>query len=223
MEIVPNVYLIHGPIVNCYLIADQAGLILIDTGLPNNARKIMAAIRELGKDPSVLHTIVITHADSDHFGCLAELQAAIPGAKTLCSHPEAVAIRTGGSSRPFARRGISGAAYGLLISVIKTAPARIDEEITAGYRFSALGFLNVLSTPGQTPGHISLFSPSTGLLFSGDSIVFKGKKIEPPSGVKTWNATAARQSFDMQVSLHPSWILGGHGRIELTSNPDLDP
>jgi glyoxylase-like metal-dependent hydrolase (beta-lactamase superfamily II) len=221
MQIVPNVHVLAGVIVNCYLVEDQDGLMLIDTGLPHNAGTILAYIRKIGKDPAQLHTIVITHADGDHFGSLADLQAALPNVQTYANPIEAEAIRKGESSRPLSRRGIEGAAFKLISPLFKSTPARIDHEFGGGDRFSSLGFLNVLATPGHTPGHISLFSPSTGILFSGDSIAVRGKKLGPSDPSKTWNMDLARKSYEMEISLHPSWILGGHGRIEITSTPDL--
>ena len=53
----------------------------------------------------------------------------------------------------------------------KAKPLQVDEILREGQKLDVLGGLEVLETPGHTPGHISLFSPSTGILFVGDSIV----------------------------------------------------
>ena len=43
--------------------------------------------------------------------------------------------------------------------------------LSDGQILPVLGGLRVIETLGHTPGHISLFAPSAGILFCGDSIV----------------------------------------------------
>jgi glyoxylase-like metal-dependent hydrolase (beta-lactamase superfamily II) len=74
-----------------------------------------------------------------------------------------------------------------------------------------LNGLQVLLTPGHTPGHISFFDPAERILFSGDSIVIDGGTPAPSRGGNTWDIACARASFEQQLALAPVWICGGHG------------
>ena len=56
------------------LVATDAGLILLDGGLPQSAALIDANIRELGFDPLDIKAILISHAHYDHAGGVAALQ-----------------------------------------------------------------------------------------------------------------------------------------------------
>ena len=50
--------------------------ILVDTGLPGNAPKILAAMQAEGYKPWDLALIIITHVHTDHFGSAAALAGA---------------------------------------------------------------------------------------------------------------------------------------------------
>jgi metallo-beta-lactamase class B len=58
-----------------YLISTKQGLILLDTGLPQNAPLVEANIRKLGFKLSDVKFLLISHAHFDHAGGLAKLKA----------------------------------------------------------------------------------------------------------------------------------------------------
>src|SRR5258706_5514832 len=66
--------------INCYLVGEDDGFTLIDTGIGGTAKEILAAAKDLGR-PIV--RIVLTHAHSDHAGSLDELHEALPGAEVI--------------------------------------------------------------------------------------------------------------------------------------------
>jgi glyoxylase-like metal-dependent hydrolase (beta-lactamase superfamily II) len=99
MEIIQNIHQIPGVIANCYLIAEPEGLNLIDAGLPGSGKTILNFIRSLGRSPSDLRRILITHADMDHVGGLAALKKAT-GATIFASTVDSRAMGEGRSSRP---------------------------------------------------------------------------------------------------------------------------
>mgnify|MGYP000049352272 CR=1 FL=1 len=59
--VVPGVYQISLGFVNAFLLESDDGLILIDTGIPGSADKILGAISALGKQPADIHQILVTH------------------------------------------------------------------------------------------------------------------------------------------------------------------
>jgi glyoxylase-like metal-dependent hydrolase (beta-lactamase superfamily II) len=210
MEIYPNVVQIHQMMVNLYLVVDASGLLLIDSGLKGSQGRILQALQDSGHSLAELKSILITHADGDHYGGLAELQLnsqAIAYANPI----EAQAIRAGTSSRPLNPRGLLKVLFALAAPLFKSQPGRIDASLVDGQEFNALGGLKVIATPGHTPGHTSLFSPSTGVLFAGDSIQIVGGNPQPSGAGNTWNAEKAAVSFRLQMALKPSLILAGHG------------
>lgn len=94
MEIVPGVHLVEGVRGgNIYLLVDDA-LVLVDTGMPGNTDNILRYIKELGREPKDLASIIITHGHTDHIGSLYNLRDAT-GAKTIAHVDEVMQNREG--------------------------------------------------------------------------------------------------------------------------------
>ena len=55
-----------------YLVAGEAGMILIDAGSPGHARKVLRQMQALGRTD--LRLIYITHAHLDHYGSATALK-----------------------------------------------------------------------------------------------------------------------------------------------------
>ncbi|NTW03717.1 MAG: MBL fold metallo-hydrolase, partial [Oscillochloris sp.] len=62
---------------NCYLVREDDGLTLIDTGMAGGAPAIMATAQKLG---APIVRIILTHAHIDHAGSLDALVVALPNA-----------------------------------------------------------------------------------------------------------------------------------------------
>ena len=215
MEIIPRVHLVPNVIANPYLIMDADGLTLIDAGLPGSAGKILRYITEQGRAPSELKRIIITHADLDHTGGLAALRKASQ-ARVYASAIEADAMASGRASRKLKPRSFLRR---LLLAVagrlVKAPAVPTDEIVQEGQVLPVLGGLQVMQTPGQTPGHISLFSPSTGVLFTGDSIVTRGGRLVRSVPNNTWDEHQADLSARRQAALGAQVVCPGHGPVVL--------
>ena len=157
---------------------------------------------------------MLTHSDLDHVGGLADLQKA-SGAHTYASKIEAQAIAAGKTSREVKRSGwsVRRVVVTLMSPFMKVLPFQVDEIIEDGLVLPILGGLQVVGTPGHTPGHLSFFAPSVGVLFCGDSIVSEkgGLQVSRPSF--TWDAAQAAQSARKQAALGARIVASGHGPV----------
>ncbi len=153
---------------NVYLITGAHPL-LVDTGLPGQAGTILAYMERAGLSPRSLEAIVLTHHDVDHVGSAAELQR-VTGAPIWAPVGDAAYIRRDATPAGFKRNAwrIARLVFG------PCPPPRLDRELMDGDRLP--GDLEVLATPGHTPGHISLFRP--GLLLAGD-VLRTGSRRRP--------------------------------------------
>ena len=63
----PPIRQLSNQFVNLYLIEEPEGLTLVDAGIAKSGPKlVLRTIAELGKHPTELRSILITHADPDH-------------------------------------------------------------------------------------------------------------------------------------------------------------
>ena len=61
MEIISGIHQIRGRFVNCYLVLNDNGIMLIDTGMPGTSSKIISYVEEnLKRNPQDIKSIVIT-------------------------------------------------------------------------------------------------------------------------------------------------------------------
>ncbi len=216
MEIIPNVHQISGFASNCYLITEADGLTLIDTGLKGDVNKIVASIEKQGHTLNDLRRIVITHSDGDHIGGLAELKAR-SGARVYASTIEASAIAQGKMTRELKVSGLLKLLMTLTAPLFRAAPATVDETVSDGQVLPVLGDLRVVATEGHTPGHISLFAPSTGILFVGDSIVSIGGQLRGSVGMNTWDQDKADAAVRKQAALGAHIVCSGHGSVVMNA------
>lgn len=213
MEVAPGVHLVPNIIANAYIIVDSDGLTLIDTGLPGSHKKILQYISDRGFSPKHLVRIVLTHSDIDHVGGAAPLKRQ-SGARVYASAIEAEAIARGVPSRALRPRSLSRRLFMTVARrFFRPEPLTVDGVLAEGQILPALGGLQVLATPGHTPGHISLFSPSRGVLFVGDSIVSRDGVLVGSVPANTWNPEQAAASVRKQAALGARVVCSGHGPV----------
>ncbi len=206
-----DILLIPPVVSHQYLIAGKNGFLLVDTGLSTNYTHIVNILKAKNISVFDIEMIVITHADGDHFGCLADFQEKTTALVSAASQIEAQAIVKGESSRKMKGNGLRKVLFNLASPLFHSKPAKIDRILSDGDYLPFLGGLEIIDTKGHTPGHISLWSASTRTLFAGDSIIIKKGTLLPSSGPNTWNDEMAIFLFEKQISLKPDRIYAGHG------------
>ena len=192
-----------------YLVDLDDRLLLVDAGVPGNAARILAAVRDAGRTPADLGSIAVTHQHADHAGSVAAVARAT-GAEVLVHALDAPPLRdglapvTGTFVGPLGRLGSGFAPQARL----EAAP--IARELADGDRIGGPAGLRVIHTPGHTPGHVSLLlERDGGTLFVGDAASNLLGRLGRPIVAADWGAvarSAARiASLDFEVALF------GHG------------
>jgi glyoxylase-like metal-dependent hydrolase (beta-lactamase superfamily II) len=212
MEIIPNIHLISGPIVNCYLIVEPEGLTLIDTGIASYEKKIIGTITALGRSIHDLKHILLTHSDADHVGSLAALKAA-SRAKVYSSAIEAKAIEAGFPSREPRFNAIGKFLSRRMLGLFKFEPCKVDQILTPGMDLPVLDRLWVVPSAGHTPGHLSFYSAAVKILFAGDSVRSSRDELICSSGPVTWDEGEALASMRLQAAMRPRIVCVGHGKV----------
>ena len=198
--------------VNCYLVREPDGFTLVDTTIPGASDDFIAAATDLG---GTIRRIALTHAHTDHAGSLDLLREKL-GAEVQVLIPE-LDVRVLDGERVWEGRKVKGGWPRL-----QTRP---DAGLQGG---EMVGSLEVIATPGHTPGHVSFRDTRDGCLIAGDVVkTFGGLAVTshfdlrfPLPYLATWNPGRDVESAESLLELDLSWLAPGHGRA--LPNPRVD-
>jgi glyoxylase-like metal-dependent hydrolase (beta-lactamase superfamily II) len=172
--IVPGLWEVSLGFVNAFILDADHGLTVIDTGFAGSAGKILKAIREIGREPSDVHQILVTHCHSDHAGSLAELKR-LTGA-TVTMHPvDAEMVRAGKALRPLKPApGLFNAFMGRFLlrwAPTVVEPAEVEHQVGDGETLPIAGGLQAIHVPGHCAGQLAFLWPEHGgVLIAADAV-----------------------------------------------------
>lgn len=218
-RIAPGVFRVLKGYVNAYALEDEQGVTLIDCGPPKRAARVEALLHELGRSPSDVGHILITHCHIDHVGSLAQL-AARSGAQVLVHGADAPVVRGEAVTPGPNRRKVLGRVLGPVLlrwGRRRPDPVAIERELIDGEVLPIAGGVRVVHTPGHTPGQVSfLIDRDGGILIAGDAAGNVGGRPYPPIGpflgVSTEDLGEAVRSFRKLAELDFEVAAFGHGR-----------
>jgi glyoxylase-like metal-dependent hydrolase (beta-lactamase superfamily II) len=196
---------------NSYAVTEEAQgddrIMLIDTGMPGNAGKIVDFLKSLGNEHLDRCTIVITHPDIDHSGSVAELKGKL-GSATVAIH-EADAPRLAGEKPLREVHGLPGLLFKALSPFMRFTPVTPDVQLKDGEHVDAL---TVIHTPGHTEGSICLYSERLKAMFVGDALrTDSNRNPILPSAALAFDFEEAKNSVRKIASYEFDLLLSGHG------------
>ncbi len=203
-------------IVNAFLVQEDDGLTLIDTAIGGSAKAILA--QAAGLDAPIVR-ILLTHAHGDHIGSLDALAAQLPDAEVMISARDAILLAGDKTLQP----GESGKLKGWYPGA-KTKPTR---TIEGG---ETVGSLEVIATPGHTPGHLAFLDTRDRTLYCGDvfSTLFgvyttaRANPLFPLPTMATWNRELELESAIELRTHEPSALAPGHGPVNIDALEQMD-
>lgn len=221
MKIAPGIYEVGAPKwgyfkagnTKAYLVEDGDDLIVIDTHYDADARFILDEISLIGKKPEDIKHIVITHGHRGHMGGMATLKR-LSGAPVYAHEWEADIV-SGDRAIPKVDIFVFSPIQTWPIIIVgqttgrwnKVEPVTVDRIVDEGDK---IGPLQVLHTPGHTPGHLALYWPERKALFTSDCFVtwplitpgWRNTMLNVP---QSWQTLARLATLDVEV------ISPGHG------------
>jgi len=225
MRVTDGVYSLgqeKGGNVHAYLLDDGGSLTLIDTLFDADAVPVLDEIRGIGRRPSDLKNIIITHAHRSHIGGVAALKK-LTNAR-IYAHEWEAGILDG--SRPATRVSLVPKPpmevyylqLGLALGLDDHPHCPVDQALKDG---DHVGPLTVITTPGHTPGCLSFYWQAKKALFVGD-VVVTWPRVEAGWAGLTLDMKQNVQSVGKLSEVGDVEIVGvGHGEPIPTSGTEV--
>jgi len=195
---------------NCYVVREQGSgsALIVDPG--DESDRLLRALRDL--EVESVDAILLTHTHFDHIGAVAPVARAT-GAPVYCPELETQVLANIMDYVPWP-------GFGPFESY------EADETVKGGETLELAGqTIDVIFTPGHSPGHVTYSIKSGNALFSGD-VLFQGSvgRVDLPGG--DWPTLLA--SIESLIDTHPgdTTVYPGHMGIttlarERATNPFL--
>ncbi|MFC2035584.1 MBL fold metallo-hydrolase [Chloroflexota bacterium] len=193
-EVIPGIHQVQIPIpnnplgyTNSYLVQGDNGYLLIDPGIDTDEAftSLKMRLSEINVGFEDITQVVATHAHPDHYG-LAHRLKQLSQTKILLHYRDrdfiqSMHTRMGDHMKQAEQWFLINGAPSLKASEFQisrgetpsfTTPTMPDITLNGGEIITyGIFHLQVLWTPGHSPGHICLYEPTKKILFSGDHVL----------------------------------------------------
>ncbi len=182
---------------NCFLLRREGSdrVLIVDPG--EEAERILAAAGEMGE----VEAILLTHCHFDHIGAVAPVAAAT-GAPVYCPRIEAPILADIMAFVPWDGFG-------------PYESYDADETVAGGETLELAGLeLDVVFTPGHSPGHVTYSVRGEDAIFSGD-VLFQGSvgRVDLPGG----DGPTLMESIRGLLDAHPDETVVHPGHMGITT------
>lgn len=219
MKLAANLHRVGSDLVNSYLVADDAGVTVIDTGMPGDFDALVAELRAMGRTVDDIRGVLLTHGDTDHIG-FAERLRRDHGVPVFVHAADAARAR-GLEKAPSPSWGPwrPGPTLGFLVNAARHGGLRTTyvgevHEVHDGDVLDLPGAPRVVGLPGHSPGSVAVHVPSVSAVFVGDALttrhVLTGRRGPQPAPF-TDDPEQALASLDRLAGIDATWVLPGHG------------
>lgn len=217
-------------VIHPVLLSDNEGAVLIDTGYPGNYPLIGQSFEKAQVPLEQLKTIIISHQDIDHIGSLPTFLSEMPGKLTvLASQLEKPYIEGEKMLIKITPEAIERAVASLPADVspewrkafrtnLANPPkGQVHGLLEDGEILTISGGLQVILTPGHTPGHLSFYHLSSKTLIAADALVVAEDQLLGPIPAYCSAYERAKQSLKKFTHFDIRTVICYHGGLFTTN------
>ncbi|KUO63059.1 MAG: hydrolase [Gracilibacter sp. BRH_c7a] len=210
------------------LLWDNNTCILVDAGYPGQFMQVRQVIEKAGILFNQINKIIITHQDIDHVGCLINLINELPEDLEILAHEEEKAYLQGEKvprkltlfeSERYTLSEENKVRYNILKDFYKDFAVRVDNTLYDREELPYCKGIEVIHTPGHSPGHICLYHKQSKTLITGDALIMEGDRLFGPNPVHTLDMSLALKSLEKLTHYDIKKVICYHGGI-YSDNPN---
>lgn len=209
------------------LLWDQKDAVLVDAGLPGMARQFVNAITQAGVSLEKIGQVIITHHDLDHLGSLQDLQQSLSNPFEVLAHADEVPYIQGEkipiklTPKMLAQmeemmKGMPEenrkAMQGMGESIAKQK-LKVARTVGDGEELPYCGGVQIIHTPGHTPGHICLYHKESKTLIAGDLLFVENGKLAPAPSFINADTPMALASIEKISGYDIANVIAYHGGL----------
>jgi glyoxylase-like metal-dependent hydrolase (beta-lactamase superfamily II) len=220
-EVAPGVHRLGNEMVNFYIVEADAGLTLVDAGMPGFYDGLVEFLGSRGRTVADIDALLLTHAHGDHVGIAERVrregvpvrihEADAEQARTAKNHPRE------GSMLPYFRHRQTWRLLAMGARAGALKPVKIAEVSPLGEgELDVPGRPRAIHTPGHSPGHMVFHFAAQGALIAGDALCTwnpltgrPGPQIMP--GAFSFSNSQAIASLERIEAIDAGALLVGHG------------
>lgn len=219
MRIAPSLHRLGEESVGCYLVEEAGAVTIVDAGVPAYYTDLIDELGAMGRTIDDVRALVLTHGHSDHIGFAERVrdEHGVP----VSVHELDAALARGEVKNPSAGLGerrlgslLSFLWWGARHGALRTTTLTEVDTFGSGTTLDVPGALQVIHTPGHTPGNTALFAAGHDALFAGDTLstlaVTTGR-VGPQVSPFCADPDAALASLAAIEQIEAGWVLPGHG------------
>ncbi len=219
-EVTPDIARMRTLMVNLFFVGNPNGWVLLDTGLPLHAARIVTAAEQWFGPNARPAAIILTHGHFDHVGNVRELAQHwdVP----VYAHALEMPYLTGRSDYPPPDSTVGGGMFARMSKLYPKSGIDLGQRIwTLPEDGSVPGMpgWRWVHTPGHTAGHVSFFRDADRVVLAGDAfitqkqesfwgVVTQMRHMEGPPAYFTSDWDAARRKCAKAGRTQPT--PGGH-------------
>jgi len=225
LEILPDIYIVESIVgnrfLNTYFLAGENGL-LIDSGFPQTPKEVIIPyLEKIGYSLRRVKWVVNTHASADHYGGNQYLKSLQPEITIIAHESDAQSIS---EHAMFMREHINIVSGSNVLYPKINDPQFLEfhgsetpvDLIVLGGETLTLSKnwdVQLIHSPGHTPGHLMVYDPRNSVLFSGDALLgngipdIDGNLVMPPHYM---NVKSYGETVNLASQLNPKYLLATH-------------
>lgn len=225
MQILSGLHRIECPIgnryISVYVVVGGNHIAVVDVGYHQSITDtVVPYFENIGMSKDLVRYVVITHSDFDHSGGIQAARESFPQA-LVCAGERDRRMIENLQTMVEERYGEFSADHGFdesedskqfIRTVAHEGP--VDIGLTGGERFNLGGrFLEVIHTPGHSPGHLSVLDESNNALIIGDAVLGDTHPLADgsPAFPPTYRSVEAyRATIRLIQGRKLRWILASH-------------